>query len=101
MEKEKKDGKIRLSKPYQFEGKTYQEIDLSGLEKMKVSDMIEAEKMLSRQGSYYAVQEASMEYCCFLAAKATELPIEFFENLTAADGKEVKNVVRSFLYPQD
>lgn len=101
MEKEKKNGKVLLNKPYQFEGKTYQEIDLSGLEKATTADMIEAEKMLSRQGSYYAVQEASMEYSCFLAAKATELPIEFFENLPAVEGKKVKAVVRDFLYPQD
>lgn len=101
MKKEKKDGKIQLSSPYQFEGKTYQEIDLNGLEKLKISDMIEAEKILAQQGSYYAVQEASMEYCCFLAAKATSLPIEFFENLPAAEGREVKNGVRSFLYTQD
>ena len=43
---EEKEGVITLSRPYKFEGKDYTEIDLSGIEKLKVQDAIDAQKQL-------------------------------------------------------
>ena len=37
---------IKFSKPYVFEGQTYTEIDLAGLENLTARDMIDAEKYL-------------------------------------------------------
>lgn len=41
---------VKLSKPYKFEGQTYSEIDLSGLDSLTAEDMIAAEKHLMRTG---------------------------------------------------
>lgn len=42
---------MKLTKPYVFEGKEYEEIDLSGLEKLTIRDAIDTQLELFRRGS--------------------------------------------------
>lgn len=92
-------GLVKLSKPYTFEGKTYTEIDLSGIAEMTGEDMAEAEKFLTRTGTVSPLlPEMTMEYACFIANRATGLPVEFFKRLPAKDAVKVKNRVTSFFY---
>lgn len=89
---------IKLSKPYLFEDKTYEEIDLSGLDNLSAEDMIAADKYLSRSGTFSVMPEMSLEYSCFIASRATNMPVEFFRRLPPKDAIKLKNRVTSFFY---
>ena len=92
---------VKFNKPYHFEGKTYNEIDLSKLEDLTAEDMIAADKYLTRSGTVSVMPEMSLEYSCFIASRATDLPVEFFRRLPPKDAIKVKNRVTSFFYGED
>lgn len=89
---------IELKRPYTFEGETYEEIDLRGLETLTAEDMIAASRVLDRSGSFSFLPEMTIEYACVISAKATKLPIEFFKGLNPKDAMKLKNRVTGFLY---
>ena len=43
---------VKFSKPYKFEGQTYSEIDLAGMDSLTAEDMVAAEKHLMRSGVF-------------------------------------------------
>lgn len=92
---------VIFNRPYTFEDREYKDIDLSGLDNLKASDMIEANKVLDRSGSFSFLPEMSLQYACIIAAKATKLPIEFFNGLHPREAVKVKNKVVSFFFGQD
>ena len=92
------DYKIKLTKPFQFEGETYTEIDLSALEDLNTSQLVEAEKRFTRGGGISAIKEFDTDYACIIASIATGKPVEFFLALPARDGVALKNKVGSFFY---
>lgn len=92
---------IKFSKPYKFEGSTYEEVDLAGLENLTAADMIEGEKHLTRNGSFSLMPEMATEYTHFMASKASGLPIEFFKGLSPKDSIKIKNRVTGFFYGED
>ena len=89
---------IKFSKPYVFEGQTYTEIDLAGLENLTARDMIDAEKYLFKSGIISPLPDQTSEYICFIANRATGRPVEFFKGLPTKDAVKVKNKVTSFFY---
>lgn len=102
MEKEGKNlYVISLKKPITFEGKTYDRIDLTGLENLCAEDMIRINRRLARMGNSEAVQENSLEYALNIAAEASSLPIEFFEQLKCSVAMKVKACVILFLFRQE
>ena len=92
---------VKFSKPYRFEDKTYKEIDLSGLDNLTAEDMIAADKYLTRNGNVTVMPEMSLEYACFIASKATDLPVEFFRRLSPKDAIKIKNRVANFFYGEE
>lgn len=90
---------IPLKKPIMFEGKTYDSIDLTGLENIRAADMIAINRRLARMGS--EVQENSLEYALYMAAEASSLPIEFYEQLKCSVAMKVKTCVMLFLFRQE
>lgn len=92
---------VVFAKPYTFEGKTYEKVDLSGLDNLTASDMIAANRVLDRTGSFTFLPEMSLEYACIIAAKAAKLPVEFFKGLHPKDAVKVKNRVTAFFYGTD
>ena len=95
------EGLVRFSKPYHFEGESYTEIDLGGIEDLSAKDMIAAEKYLAKSGTISPIPEMTMEYIGFICNRATGLPIEFFKSLPPKDAIKVKNKVTSFFYGED
>lgn len=89
---------IKLKKPYVFEGQTYESIDLGGLDNLTGEDMIAANNIMNKSGSFSAMPEMSLEYSFIIAARATKLPIEFFKGLHPKDAIKVKNRVTNFFY---
>ncbi len=92
---------VKFVRPYNFEGKTYNSINLEGLETMSSKDMRDAESWLTKKGIVSATPEMSMEYTNFIASRATDLPIEFFEMLHPKNAIKVKNRVTNFFYGED
>lgn len=88
---------ISLSNTYQFENKSYTELDLSGLEGLTTVDLNAIEKMFYSGGNIAPINEMSIAYTSMVAARASQLPVEFFEHLKANDAVKVKNVVSNFL----
>lgn len=92
---------VKFSKPYKFEGQTYEEIDLAGMDSLTAEDMIAAEKHLMRSGVFSPLPEMTVEYVQFIAARASGQPVEFFKGLPPKDAIKVKNRVTSFFYGED
>lgn len=92
---------VKFSKTYRFEGKDYTEVDLSGMDDLSAEDMIAADRYLTRSGGFSVMPEMTLEYACFIAARAAKQPIEFFRGLPPKDALKVKNRVTSFFYSED
>ncbi len=92
---------LEFSKPYEFEGKTYKNIDLGGLKNVRAGDMIEINKMMERSGAVSVLPEMSLQYACIMAYKVTDQPLEFFEGLLPAEAMKLKNLVTNFLFNGD
>ena len=92
---------LKFSKPYEFEGERYNEIDLSGLEELSSSDLIKAQKIMERQGTVSFMPEMTLEYACIVASLSTKQPIEFFKCLPAKEGIKLKNKIMVFLNSED
>ncbi|MCI5882907.1 MAG: phage tail assembly protein [Clostridiales bacterium] len=88
--------KVKFRKPFNFEGKEYTEVDLSGLEKLTGRDMEEIEKTLSRENLDTINGELTLRGTMLYASRATGRPIEFFQALPAVDCRRIKNTVINF-----
>lgn len=92
---------VVFNKPYEFEGQVYDKVDLSGLDDLTANDMIAANRVLDRTGSFTFLPEMSLEYACIIAAKAAKLPVEFFKGLHPREAVKIKNRVTAFFYGAD
>lgn len=93
---------IQLKKTYLFEGKEYTEIDLTSLDDMTAADMITLENQYTKRNPGINVMpEVRVEYAMMMAARATKLPIEFFNRLPQREAVKVKNRVMGFLFGSD
>lgn len=93
---------IKFKKPYMFEKEEYTELDLSGLEDLSAADMIAVNRLMQRTNPGIDVMpEVSLEYACYMASRATKLPIEFFMAMPTSLAMKVKNRVMGFLFGSD
>lgn len=83
---------IKFAKPYQFEGETYNEVDLSGLEDVTASQLSSVESEV-----HAIMPELAMEYSLILASKVTNHPQAFFLAMPGKEGLKVKRLVTGFL----
>ena len=92
---------LRLSKPYTFEGKSYERVDLSRLNELTLADMVSVERRVrgtSLSGGSNPLIEMTLNYACHLASVAANLPVEFFLGLPIADSMTLKGIVTGFLF---
>ena len=92
---------VELSKTYNFEGEKISRIDLSGLQDMTVNDMIQVNKRLNASGSVSILPENDLNFAIHMAARASEIPVEFFLGLAPRDGVRVKAKVTSVFFASD
>lgn len=83
---------INFSKPFEFEEKTFDSIDLSGLENVTASQLASVEEHVTA-----IVPELSMDYALLLASTVSDQPVEFFQSLPGKEGLKVKRLVQGFL----
>lgn len=92
---------IKFNKPFVWEGETYTDVDLSGVEDLSARDMIQAQRVMEKSGSINVLPEMSLEYACIFAAKATHKPVEFFQDLPPKEAIKVKNKITNFFYGEE
>lgn len=94
---------LKLTKPYVFEGRTYEELDLSGLENVTAGTLESVGRQVNKKnpGINPAVLEMSTPFCHMLAGRVAKLPLEFFQRLPAKDGIALKSLITNFLYGGD
>lgn len=90
---------LTLSRPYIFEGKEYAEIDLNGLERLTIQDAVDAQRQLFGEGEAATAMlcETTTAFARVIAAKATELPIEFFKLMPRGVSRKVVTTVQRYM----
>lgn len=87
----------KFSKPYEFEGDTFDKIDLN-LDALTGDDMLAAERDFGAGGGLAAMVETSKGYLAILAAKAAKVPVEFINGLPVKEFSQVTMAVQAFLF---
>lgn len=93
VESETKNHVMHLSKPSQFNGKVYQDIDLNGIADLNSLNESEAENRLTRDGFVVIESSTNILYACVIASMATGIPEEFFTGLPLCETMKLKNAV--------
>lgn len=89
---------VKFPTPFEFEGKTYTELDLSGLDDLNTADLTWCETMFTKLGYVDSMKEFNTTFCMLIAHRATKLPFELFKSLKISNAVRIKTVVSSFLY---
>lgn len=92
---------ITFQKPFDFEGETFRELDLHGLEDLRGRDLTAIEKAFNKTGVSSFVPESTTTYAKIVATKVTGLPAEFFEDLPVGEIEKIKNAVVGFFYKDE
>lgn len=88
---------IKLTETYEFEGKKYDEIDLTGLEGYKYKDLRTAKKTYRLNGGTEQIFITDDEFCMCVAAQIIGQPPEFFDELDAGTALQVYSKVTAEL----
>lgn len=89
---------ITFKKPFVFEKKTYEKVDISDLKNMTGKQFINIENMIKTLGVTSLNPESTLEGAFVYASQTSGLPIEFFEALPAKEAKKVKMAVINYLW---
>lgn len=92
---------IKFRKPYVFEGETFTELDLHGLEDLRGRDLTAIEKAFNKSGVSSFVPESTTTYAKIVATKVTRLPAEYFEDLPVWEVEKIKSAVTGFFYKDE
>ena len=97
-----KDPVVKLSKTYEFEGARISEVDLSGIDNLTAKDMFKAHQNMTMQNHVSVQLESDPVYCKLIASFATQLPSEFFDEISLKDFTKIKNKVSAYFFaPED
>jgi hypothetical protein len=91
-----------FKRPFTFEGKEYNSVDLNKLDDWSCEDLIRVSKKFqaltggdnSPMGAI--LPESNIEYDMFVAAEASGLPIDFFKQLPAKEIGTLRTLIISF-----
>lgn len=87
------DNIVKFDKSYKFEGKEYDSLDLSGMEKMTVQDLIDIQKSIGNETAAMYAMEMTTSFAQEMAVKATGKPVEFFKLMPRGKIKKVQAAV--------
>ena len=93
------DNVVEFTKRYDFEGKTIDKIDLSGIEDMSGATAQKVEQLYRKiTKNISASPETTLDYAMAIASILTDLPVEFFKQINAKDLMKIKIRVVNFYY---
>ncbi len=95
----KKELLVTFQKAYRFEGKDYENVDLTGLYDLKIEDAIDVQRQLLNRQEIAGIMlsETTIAFARELAAKATKKPVEFFQLMPRREGNQIRKMVYTFL----
>ncbi len=82
-------------------GKTYTGVDLWGLTNLRAKDIWKVNRNYRNAGNISLLQEMDSEYTARVAARASGMPVEFFEGMSLQDMIKVRTKVSDFFYPRE
>lgn len=85
-----------FSKPYEFEGVTYENITLD-FDSVLGEDMLEIESILTRQGIGVVMPETSQNFMVHVLSRASKQPVEFFKKMPAKLLSPLRMKAQTFL----
>ncbi|MDO4439200.1 MAG: phage tail assembly protein [Eubacteriales bacterium] len=90
---------IKFKKAYTWEGKEYTELDLSGLDNLKIKDAIEIQSELfdEQETASALLSETTTSFARKLACRATGMPIEFFKLMPIPITRQVTAKIQEYL----
>lgn len=80
---------IPLSKTYELEGESINEIDLSGLEDLTTADGEYIDRVMAKLNYHPRDKFRDITYTKHIAMRVTNLPIEFFDKLKWKDQQAI------------
>lgn len=92
--------KHTLTKPFEYEGKTYEEL-LFDFGSLNGNDAIAIEEELEANNKYILAPETSKAYQSRMAARAAGIPSDLIEALPLQDFNRITNAARNFFVGQD
>ena len=90
-----------LEVPFDFEGETYDSIDLSGLATARAEDMCEVDEEAKRQGDSSANglhPEITRKYAMLLACRLNRKPYNWLDKMNPKDSIRLRETVTAFFY---
>lgn len=94
---------LKLEVPFEFEGETYDAIDLSGMPNATSEDLCEVDLEASRMGDVSADgmhPELTRRYAMLFACKVNRKPYHWLNGMSARDSINLRQVVTLFFYGQ-
>lgn len=90
---------LKFDKPYTFEHKEYEGIDLSGLDQMTIRNAIDIQKKMQTEGETAAMilPETATAFARAVATEATHYPIEFFKLAPRRVSRQIRDAVREYI----
>lgn len=85
-----------FTKPYNFEGKEYTELELE-LDSLTGRDVSSVKRQWAGEGNFSAMPSTDSDFCIMIAAKAAKKPVEFFYSLPAKEYAKLAQAVSNFL----
>nr|DAS15505.1 MAG TPA: tail assembly chaperone protein [Caudoviricetes sp.] len=101
VERDKVPAIMPLEVPFEFEGETYESIDLSGLATARAEDMCEVDEEAKRQGdsSINGLHpEITRKYAMLLACRLNRKPYNWLDKMNAKDSIRLRETVTAFFY---
>lgn len=92
---------VAFKKPFTFEKKVYDSIDLSGLEDLTGAQLCEIHKRFIREQNVALTPETSPAFACIVAEMITDHPIELFYALPARELNRIKRTVSAYFLAVD
>ena len=92
---------VPLEVPFEFEGETYESIDLSGLATALAKDMCEVDEEAKRQGDSSVNglhPEITRKYAMLLACRLNRKPYNWLDKMNAKDSIRLRETVTAFFY---
>ena len=88
--------KCKFSKPFEFEGKTYEELDID-LDNLTGEDLEVVEQQMAEEKVFVPVPAIHRGYCARVGAVAAKVPPVFFKKLPAKDYSKITQEISNFL----
>lgn len=89
---------VNLTKEYEFEDSKISSVNLTNISNLTGDDIMRIQQSMVSAGTVITQLELDPQYCLMVAAKASDIPFEFFKQLNIKDATKVKNAVSAYFF---